>query len=195
MKKFIAALVLGLGMVSSANADIILSTSASDANAGSNLNLGLGESGSMYVWVSTNVGQVINGLSIDVTSSDTAVLEATGHVIENPASRWFATGSGTLGDLIDDSNSITLVGGGLGTAGQSDYVLHSEVMFDATALGTTSLAISPGQQGISAFGEGDISGSINFGGGSVSVSAVPEPTSAAVLVGLASLVGLRRRRR
>jgi hypothetical protein len=183
--------VVALG--SMANAGIILSTSGTDANAGGDLEIFENASSSLFVWVSTDAGQTINGLSLNILSSDASILDATAHLIANPDSRWNGSNGGTLGDLVTGSNAISLFGG-LSTAGQDEFVLHSEVQFNATALGTTAISFTPGIQGISARGEGDISGSIAFGTGSVSViSAVPEPSSMALL-GVAGIGFIARRR-
>ncbi len=187
-------------VATSARADIVFSTSATDAFAGSDLVMNNGTSSSMFVWVSTEPGQTLAGISIDILSSDAAILQATSHEVFDPeGDRWFTTDSGDLGDLVDDGLGLALIGlngEGISTGDLGTFTLFSEVQFQATGVGTTGLSFDFGSQGISdgdtSFGPGDIT----FGTGSVSsLTAVPEPGSFAVL-GLAGLgMGIYRRRR
>lgn len=188
-------------LATSARADIVFSTSATDALAGSDLVMNNGTSSSMFVWVSTEPGQTLAGISIDILSSDPAILQATSHEVFGEGDRWFTTQEGDLGDLVDDGLGLALLGfpgGGTGisTGDLGTFTLFSEVQFQATGVGTTGLTFDFGSQGISdgdtSFGPGDIT----FGTGSVSsLTAVPEPGSFAVL-GLAGLgIGIYRRRR
>lgn len=204
MKKVLfLALSLLCFTASAANADIVFSTSATDANAGSDFTFQEGQTGQIYVWVSTEAGQTINGLSLDILSSDANVLEATAHTIENPViianlTRWGGTGAGDLGDLVNDSNAVGLGGIGLNTGGLSNFVLHSTVDVLATGVGTTNLSFAEGNNLITDDQSvGSIADTINFGGGSVTVNAVPEPSTFFAL-GVATIgfgaYQLRRRR-
>ncbi len=176
-----------------AQLDIIFSISDIDSNAGSELDLVLGSSGSMYVWVTNNDLDVLDGVGIDLLSSDTSILEATSHDIGNPSSRWSAVDGGDLGDLATDTIAFALVGlGANGITNDGSTVLFSEVRFDATALGETELSIVENANAISILGSD--AQSINFGTARVSVSAVPEPSSFMVLALVGGMVGLRRRR-
>ena len=196
MKRIIFALVVACSFGATANAqiDLFFSTSDSNANAGADLTLTEGATGSMFIWVTNNSGGTIDGLSLDINSSDAGVLEATDHIIDNPGStRWFATGPGTLGDLVDDSNAFVLITESGILDGET--VLHSEVAFDVTGLegSTTALSMAEGAFEITVSGVGGQN--INFGVGSVSVgSAIPEPGSLAV-IGLVTLGMVVRRRR
>jgi hypothetical protein len=200
MKKIVFTLLFLCLAASQAQADIVFSTSGTDANAGTNLNVEVGQSASMFVWVSTNAGFTINGLNINILSSEADVLQATSHLIANPGgTRWNASAPGTLGDLATNVNAIALFApAGLSTTGLNDFVLFSEVQFDATALGTTNLSFTQGAnsvtyrgvQGQTAWSQWNAPGT-----GTVNViSAIPEPSSAAVL-GLLSIGGLALRRR
>lgn len=190
-------------VATSARADIVFSTSATDAFAGSDLVMNNGTSSSMFVWVSTEPGQTLAGISIDILSSDAAILQATSHEVFGSVplggDRWAQVGEGDLGDLVDDGFGFALPGisgTGISTGDLGTFTLFSEVQFQATGVGTTGLSFDFGSQGISdgdtSFGPGDIT----FGTGSVSsLTAVPEPGSFAVL-GLAGLgMGIYRRRR
>lgn len=193
-------------MVSGTDAavNLRLSTSATDANAGNSLNLQLGQSGSMFVWASTSAGQTITGLSLNIESSDTSTLQATNHTTQNPGNtRWqIPTGEGTLGDLVTGTNSFVLFGqSGLSTANETTFALHSEIQFDATALGTTNLSITRGQFDI-VEGAGFVTipdTEITFGTGAVTVASatvIPEPGSAGLVsLGFGGLLMRFRRRR
>ncbi len=192
MKMLMFVLVACLtAFVSPAHAAIILSSSGTNANAGADLSLQLNQASSFYVWVSTNPGQQINGLSLSILSSNPSVLNATSHTVSNPGGRWFSVNPGTLGDLVTNSNAVQLTSG-LTTTGQSDFTLHSEIQFVATGLGSTNVTIQPGSGNIAALGQGNIGPSISFGGGSVNVSAVPEPGSIALISLVGTTLAIRR---
>jgi hypothetical protein len=160
------------------------------------LNLRLGETGSMFVWIRTDIGQTVVGIEMDIFSDDVSVLEATSHVVVNPGgTRWGVEAtSGDLGDLVRGSSAFSIppfAGTGLTTAGE--FLLHSEVQFQATGLGTTNLSFGFPGNGI-ADEDGDITPIT--GTAVVNVTAVPEPGSFAAigLVGLA-VGGVRRWRK
>jgi hypothetical protein len=191
----IALLLLAMGSAT-AKADIIYSISDSDPLAGSDLTLGLGQTGSMFVWVSTNPGQTYTGIGLDLLSGNPAIVQATNYEIFNPSTRWADVDTGELGDLVTDANAVALpgfVGDGLSTSGLDDFALFSEVQFTATEIGSTGLSFEVNSNGI-----GDLEGlvdpsGINFGTGTL--TAVPEPSGLAVL-GLASAAyGFRRYRK
>ena len=195
MKRLILGLVamVMLQGVASAQIDIFYSTSDTDANAGSSLDLFLGDTGSIYVWVTNDDLDVIDGLGIDMLSSNASILEATAHNISDGGGRWLSSNEGDLGDLVTDSVSIALIGiGGDGIANDGNAVLYSEIVFEATELGTTELSIVENSNAISV--SGDAPQSINFGGATVNVSAVPEPSGALVCAGVFLATYLRRRR-
>ena len=190
MKNIFLVLIFMLSIAAVADADIVihLSTSNASALAGSNLTLEEGSSGSMFVWVENNSGGTIDGLSLDILSDDSIILEANAFNIENPAGRWFATGSGTLGDLVDDSNAFVLIS----ETGIVDgaLALHGEVVFDATALGNTNLQLGEGAFEITV--NGVATQDVNFGSGTVNV--IPEP-SALWIFGVVGFGFLTRRRK
>ncbi len=199
MKKIVMMMAFVLALASNVQADIIFSTSNTDANAGSDLSLAnVGDNGTMYIWVSTAPGQVINGMSVNIDSDDASILQATSHNIYNPNSlRWNGTNAGTLGDLVADFRTVGLFAPfGLGTNGLNDFVLFSEVNFTATAEGTTNLGFSEGPLSVTyRGGSTTIWNTWTIGTGSVTVgSAIPEPSSAAI-VGLLAVAGLVSRRR
>lgn len=201
MKKivFAVAMLLGLAAVP-CQAAVQFSTSGTDAGAGNVLDLQVGQTGSMFLWMSTDAGQVVAGAGIDILSSEANVLEATSYQIANPNNRWLgAPDNGTLGDLVTGSNAFALPGlgsTGLSTSGQADFVLFSEVQFTATALGASQLSLVANSNGFasSATTNNDLSGSLNGVTAGVNVSAVPEPGSAALLLTAAAVCGWRRRR-
>lgn len=198
MKKLLLTLCLLCIFTGQAHADIKFSTSATDANAGSSLNLLTGQSGTMYVFVSTASGSILRGVNINILSSNAPVLQATSHVINNPTGRWSNVSPGVLGDLVTNANALDFFGttGGIGTTGQSDFVLFSTVTFNATAEGTTGLSFTEGSNGVRYRGNVNAWTGWAVGTGSVTVSAVPEP-NAALALGLfaMSASALRRRRR
>jgi hypothetical protein len=189
--------VLSLALLSASTSEaavLQLSTSATDPNAGSSLTLNINDTGSMFVWVAAEDGQTIRAMSIDIASSDLSIIEATDHVVD--ASRWQSAGTGDLNvapdRLVDDSNSVAITSG-TGIVGNT-LVLHSEVQFTATAIGSTDLQLARGFEGFVDGGFVDIPDTeITYGGGTVNV-AVPEP-SAISLLGLGAIAGVMRRRR
>ncbi|MEM8734723.1 MAG: PEP-CTERM sorting domain-containing protein, partial [Planctomycetota bacterium] len=200
MKKMAAvAMAMIVFATSSAHAAVLqLSTSATDPNAGNSLSLNLNDAGSMFVWVSTEAGQTITGLSLDILSDDASVLEGTDHITENPNNRWNnPPGRGTLGDLVTSTNAFVFAGQtGISTADQNTFVLHSEIQFDATAVGSTNLQIARGEFDITEGAGFDPipDADITFGTGIVNV-AVPEPGSLGIIgLGLAASLVRRRRR-
>ena len=195
MKKCILSLVALFLMVGSAQAqlDIFYSTSGTDANAGTELNLFEGDSASIFVWVRNGDAAAMDGLGIDMISSDASILEGTAHTIANPNNRWAQANEGDLGDLVTGSVSIALIGfGSNGIANDGEAVLHSEIAFDATAVGSTNLSIAENAGAISI--SGNAPNSVNFGTATVNVSVVPEPASGLVAAGVLGLAVLRRRR-
>jgi len=192
MSKWFYLSVFALCLIpSQSNADIVFSTSNTSHSAGTNLSLNVGDSGSMFVWISTNPGQELDGVSLSILSSDITVLQGTAHNINNPNNRWFGVAPGTLGDLVTDSNAFNLFGG-LSTSGKTDFTLHSEIVFTATGLGQTVLSFAEGKDFMS-----DGTGVPiwnQFAKGTAIVTAVPEP-SGLTLVGLAVVVGAAYRRR
>lgn len=194
MKKYLALAAMIVCLSSSAvhAQQIILSTSAIDAFAGSDLNLNLGDSGSLYVWVNNNSGGTVDAMGLDILSSDPAILEATAHLISNPSSRWFATGPGTLGDLVTGSNAFVLITE-TGIA-DGELVLHSEIQFDATALGVTTVNIQESPFGVTVDGL-DVNPDFSLGSGTVTVgNAIPEPATGLVVLAACGLAVVRRRR-
>lgn len=204
MRRILMSLMLGLGLLAApATAAVQFSTSGTDANQGNSLSLQVGQTGSMFVWMSTDSGQIIAGVGVDVLSSDPAALEASSYNIgttnADASQRWVTPVTvGTLGDLVTDSNAFALpgiLGTGISTTGQTDFVLFSEVQFTATGEGMTTLTLQANQN---AFGDAqgnDLSGQLADVSASVNVTAVPEPGSGALLVLLGGVACWHRRRR
>lgn len=187
--------------------DFIYSTSGTNALAGSTLNLTQGDSSSLYVWVSTNPGQTLTGISFNVLSSSAPVVSATGHFVENPATgatttRWTSItvgGLNTSGNLVNNHRAFYLPGltngTGISTSGPADFVLYSTINFNATAIGSTELSFTATTAGVSQLGGGgNIWNSIPKGTATINVSAIPEPGSAALLALAGLAIAFRRRK-
>lgn len=194
MKKLLCIVLFSFLLGSStteAAVTVRLSVSDVDPLAGTDLSLGLGQTGSLYVWMSTEQNLAIRGVTLDILSSDSSVLEATGHIIFNGDNRWVpaAISPGILGDLVDEATAAGFTG--LSTASEADFEFFSEVQFTATALGSTAIDFQLGNQGFSDGSNTIAPGSITFVGGTV--TAVPEPGTFAAL-GLGGLLvgGYRR---
>lgn len=210
MKKvlFAALLMLVSAMTSTAAmADIIFSSSGTDATAGTNVTVNQGETGSIFVWVSTEAAQTITGLSFNIASSDSTIVSASSHIIQNPGPRWSTVQAGTLNvqnanpaefRLVNNHQAFYLPGltngTGISTSGPSDFVLHSEMAFTANNLGTTNLTFTATNRGISFLGVGGNQWN-NVIKGTGSITAVPEPSSALLLTGVACAAAAYRRRR
>lgn len=182
---------------SQAKADVVFSISNTDSAAGSDLQLQQGETGSMFVWISTEPGTTYAGIGLDILSSDAAILEGTNYEIFNPSLRWLNVETGDLGDMVTGSNAFALPGvAGTGLSTDGAFALFSEVQFSALEIGTTGLSFAVNSNGI-----GDLVGTVDpatitFGTGSVNVTAVPEPGSfAAIGLGGLAIGGYRRLRR
>lgn len=199
MKRVVFSLAMLLSLMAApAMAAVQFSTSGTDANQGNSLSLQVGQTGSMFVWISTDQGQTVAGIGMDILSSDANVLEGTAYNIANPNNRWLAPNAGTVGDLVTGSNAFALPGisgTGLGTNGQADFQLFSEIQFNATAAGATNLSLQINGNGFGDSTGADLAGTVAGVAGNVSVSAVPEPSSMALLAMAAGGACLRRRRR
>jgi hypothetical protein len=195
------AVLMAIGSTSAAMADIIFSNSSTDAMAGSDVTVAPGQTGSIYVWVSTDVNQTMTGISFNVLSSVPTVASGIAHTVQNPGPRWSTVQAGsvnTSGNLLNNHRAFYLPnltqGSGISTGGLSNFVLHSELSFTALELGTTELTLTPTTAGISFLGVGGNQWN-NVVKGTGSISAIPEPTAAFVLVlGSAGLLVARRRR-
>ena len=208
MKKFFVVLALvmvGNLMIESAKADFVFSTSSSSATAGTNLELQSGATGSMYVWMSTNTGQTLTAVSYNVFADTVGVATGLSHLVENPGGgRWSSINQGlvnTSGNLVNNTRAFYLpgisAGTGIATTGLTDFVLHARFQVSAIgALGSsTGLTFTTTTAGVSQLGGGgNIWNSITRGTGSITISAIPEPGSLAIL-GLAGLAQMMRRRR
>ncbi len=127
MKKLllvIASLLTVVSLTNSAESAVILSTSNANATAGSNLTLEVGTTGKLYIWTSTKPGQTLQALSLNITSSNPAVLQGTGSLVYNPTGRWLQTAAGTLGDLVTNQRAAT-IGAGVSTPGHSIVIFSS----------------------------------------------------------------------
>ncbi len=201
---FWSLLLLGVTIVP-ARADFIFSISGTNAAAGNVLNLDAGQAGSMYVWMSTNPGQTLTGVSFNVLSDQASLLSANGHPVENPGPRWSSIqigGFNTAGNLLNNHRAFYLPGltngTGISTNGLTDFVLHSELRFNAGANpGVANLSFTPTTAGVSQLGGGgNIWNSIVKGTGQVNVSAaIPEPGALGALAVAGLLTALRRNRR
>ncbi|WP_145302009.1 PEP-CTERM sorting domain-containing protein [Crateriforma conspicua] len=216
MKALLAAqLVLAAFVCGNASATLTMtfSTSGTDPNAGSSLFVNPGSAGNqLFVWAElsgdASVEPYIEGLGLDITADNGNVV-ATSHVIENPVfqdipglDRWnLAISNGTLNDsgvLVNDSLGAALPGlGGLafyqGIQNGDGPVLHSVLTFDVIGGGTTELGFERGIGNIAS--NGAVPG-LDFRTATVVASAVPEPSSFAMIAcGLAATAFQVRRRK
>jgi hypothetical protein len=199
----VAALLSG-----TAHADFKFSTSGTDSEAGTDLKLATGETGSMYVWMSTEVDQRLIAVSFNVFADDLLVAQALSHSIENPneggLNRWSAINEGSVnanGNLVDGARAFYIPGlaegNGIETAGPSDFVLFSS--FEVTAIGGIGSQTNLTFTEVPSAGVSELGGSGNIWNdipkGSASISVVPEPGSFAAVLGLTGMILLRRSRR
>ncbi len=194
MKTFFALLLsISAATVAPAAGVVKFSTSGESADAGSDLTLPAGSPGSLYVWVSTDPGEVLNGIDLVFDFDTPSVAQATGFETVN-GGRWANTTSSL--DPAPRAQAFSLpgiAGTGLTTSGQDDFVLFTTLALQASELGTSGIAISPGQNGIGT-SAGNVASTFSFQGGTV--TAVPEPSSlAAIGTALFGWVGFRLRRR
>lgn len=170
------------------------STSGENAGAGSDLVLPVGSAGSLYVWVSTDPGEVLQGIDLEFDFNTPSVSTPTGFETVVDGDRWARTQSGV--DPVPRAQAFSLpgiAGTGLTTNGQDDFALFTTLSVEALELGTSEIAISAGPNGIGS-SDGNIASSFSFQGGTV--TAVPEPSSlAAIGTALFGWVGFRLRRR
>lgn len=202
MKKTLLAVLFFVASicVSTAQADIIFSSSSTDAMAGGDVTVGVGQSGSVFVWVSTAPAQTMTGISFNVLSGVPAVASGVSHSVQN-GGRWSSLQAGTVnsnGNLLHNHRAFYLPGltngTGISTGSLDSFVLHSELQFNATSLGTTNLSFTATTAGISFLGVGGNQWN-NVVKGTGSITAVPEPATALVLlVGATGLLVARRRR-
>jgi hypothetical protein len=204
IKQILWTFLLAGAFIVPARADFIFSSSSTNAAAGNVLNLETGQTGALFVWMSTNPGQTLTGVSYNVLSDQPSLLSAVAHVVENPGPRWSSIqvgGFNTSGNLLNNHRAFYLPGitsgTGIATSGLGDFVLHSELRFNAGANpGVANLSFTPTSAGVSQLGGGgNIWNSIVKGTAQVNVSAIPEPgaLSALALGAVCSLL-LRRRR-
>lgn len=195
MKTFFALLLsISAATVSPAAGVVKFSTSGESADAGSDLTVSAGSPGSLYVWVSTDPGEVLQGIDLVFDFDTPSVAQATGFETVN-GGRWANTQSSL--DPAPRAQALSFPGLGAGTGlttnGQDDFVLFTTLALQGTELGTSGIAISAGPNGIGT-SAGNVASSFSFQGGSV--TAVPEPSSlAAIGTALFGWVGFRLRRR
>lgn len=194
--------------VSTSQADIIFSSSGTDPLAGGNVTAQVGQSSSVFVWVSTEPTVTISGLSFNILSSNTSVASGVSHQVQNPTSgdpalpRWGSLNNPTFnnanGNILHNHrvffNPTIAPGRGISTGGLGNFVLHSQLNFNATQIGTTNLTFTATTAGVSYVG---VSGNQwnNVVKGTGSITAVPEPASALVLLLGATGCLIARRRR
>lgn len=155
----LSALTAALALAGGASAtSVLLSDSNTSANDTVNQAVLLNGSSTLYVWVDVDPGQTITGLGLDIVSSVASVLEATSYTIYNNTYQsgddtWQGTDSGTIGDLVDDSNAVAVfIAAGLDQSSINTFngttdgnaFLVGEVAFNATALGQTSVSLAIG---------------------------------------------------
>ncbi len=176
-----------------------LSTSGSDADAGSILNLREGESGSMFVWISTDPGQVLSGVSVLFgTDNPENWMPTVRTIVDN--GRWVSADNAQPNLLLAQAFALPpFAGTGLTTAGPSQFALFSQLSFDARQVGLANLSLQAGPNGFGQVGvNGSVANQFGFSGGTLNVTAVPEPSALALMVvvgvGFVSHRYIRRRR-
>ena len=214
----IYALLLFLMTTPFCKADVFISfTGMNDGNANTtnNATFEVGDTGTAYIWFSDDT-KVDTGAFLDFVSSDLSVVRFTEATVFNSDilsggttvnTRWQSTSSGTVSDgLVDEMAGVRLLSGtGIlpsqvtGSAledalhdGTSNAFLFGSVNFEAVSLGDTVLSASVGDGLI--VDEG-VALTPNFRSASISVTAVPEPSSAALLLGFVAVTIARRNRK
>ena len=205
MKKLITLALVAIASLccSAAQADIIFSSSSTDANAGNTVTVQQGQASSIYVWVSTEANQTMTGISFNILADDNTIASGVSHVVENPGPRFSTVQAGsvnTSGNILNNHRAFYLPGltdgTGISTSGLTDFVLHSTLNFNADNLGSTELTFTPTTAGISFLGVGGNQwNNVTKGTGIINVTAIPEPTSALVLLAGSMGLALVRRRR
>ena len=218
----VAALLACPAMVN-AN-DIFVSFSGfgdGDAFSNSNAEFDALGSGTAYIWVADTF-QIDTGAFLDVLNSDTSVIELTGATVFNPDilvagtpfdTRWQpngGTGIGTGGvgvtpGLIDEVFGFTVnEGSGIlpsqttgnvfednGHDASSSAFLFASIDFEIVGDGDATISLAAGD-GLIVDGGAELSP--RFNAATLSVTTVPEPTSAALLaVGMVAIVSRRKR--
>ena len=136
----------------------------------------------VYIWARPDSGKTLVNWSLNIVSTNSAVIDFTGATVHNPVvttvKRYESTGPGTLSspapDSIDGFQAFTITGSEVGigpgtTASDplydatTDAWLMATILFDAVGAGSTDLFLQIGSNGIN--NQGDISAntSVIFG--------------------------------
>lgn len=217
----VAAMAVLPAIASAGVSDIFVSFSGfGDGDAATNtMNVDLteGSSGTAYIWVNDTFS-LDTGAFLDITNTDTSVLQFTGATVFNPDivvtggtpvdSRWQSFDSGDItAGFIDELNAFAVTDGtGIlpsQTTGNtfsdelhdpsSNAFLFASIDFDVVGEGSADIFLGIGDGLIV---DDNVELSPNFGAANVLVkpAGIPEPTSAVVLMlGAFGLVARRRR--
>ena len=207
-------------IASASVSDIFVSFSAfGDGGAATNtmnVDFAEGDSGTAYIWVNDTFS-LDTGAFLDITNTDTSVIQFTGSTVFNPDilvagtpidTRWQSTGAGILtGGFIDELNAFAVTeGSGIlpsqttgntfvdaGHDASSNAFLFASIDFNVVGEGSADIFLGVGEGLVV---NDEVSLSPNFGSANVLVkpAGIPEPTSAAILmIGAFGLVARRRR--
>jgi hypothetical protein len=202
---------------SQCGADIFISFTGlgeGDANTSNDIVFNIGDSGVAYIWFSDDT-KVDTGAFLDIASSDSGVIRFSQAETFNPDidsetgvvdTRWQSTSNGTISDgLVDEMAGVRFLSGTGILPSQvtgssledtfhdpvSNAFLFGSVNFEAMSLGDAVLNASVGDGLI--VDEGN-SLTPNFRSATISVRAVPEPSSFGLFFAIAMLMTARRTR-
>ncbi|QEG24026.1 PEP-CTERM sorting domain-containing protein [Mariniblastus fucicola] len=204
MKKLFLAFAILIFASSTSHADFFIGTDLADAQSGGELTLDLGSTSTLEIWTLGETGQNIRGVSFNLISNVMGIVNSSNLEIDALADRWPVnnlgddfddpTAGSDTGVLVNDAGLATL-GSFLGTGITFEDAPIRLGTIDITAdqVGAVSIDFSEGSNGV-IDAAGPVTGFVT-GSRSVSVvSAVPEPSSIAVLALVGGIAGLRRRR-
>ncbi len=164
-------------------------SSTSPAISNPTLDLQPDGTGSLYIWVSPDAGETVNGMGLSLRASDPGIVSVTNHEVFNPTNsniakpRWdgVSDGATSVGSLLFANSNAASVFGATGmdpdlfhvggdplavVDGDLTAYLHSRIDVAALGIGQTDLFLQVGQALITVEGQGAAE-SVQFGAGEV----------------------------